>query len=73
MDHKTEDILFGHLSNASDRHVLVGQPEGVHDIYACDGGATVVHVVRDVVHVKEPVHEVAADTKLWVACLGVAH
>lgn len=70
---KIAHSLLGHLANTGDWHVLLGQPQGVHDVHACRHCSPVVHAVRDVVEVEQPVHEVAADAKLGVRGVGVAH
>ena len=51
----------------------VREPQSVHDVDTGVGCATVVHVIGNIVEVEEPVHEVAANTKLGVARVRVAH
>ena len=53
--------------------VRVWTPEYIHDICAVTSCATVVHVVRNIVHMKQPDHEVAVGTELRVLGLRVAH
>lgn len=66
-------VLLGHLANARDRSVLLGQPQSVHDIDAGGSCSAVVHVVRNIVEVEKPIHEVTADAELRVRCIGIAH
>ena len=47
-------------------------PQTVHDIDTDAYSAAISHVVGDIVHVEQPVHEIAADAKLRVRSLRIA-
>ena len=47
--------------------------QGVHDVHSGTHSATVSHVVRDVVQVEQPVHEVATYPQLRIRSIWVAH
>ncbi len=50
----------------------MGMIQGVHNIYTGADGAAIIHVIRDVVEMEQPVHEIAADAKLGESGVGVA-
>lgn len=51
----------------------VRTPKGVHHVHSLTRCVTVVHLVRYIVHMKKPVHEITSGAKLWVGGVRVAH
>ena len=64
---------FRQLSDMTLGIVGVGLVVGGHDLVADRVCALVIHIVREIVEMEEPVHEIAAHPQLterrrWVAC-----
>lgn len=66
-------LLSGHPCDTGLGSRLIHVIQDGHDIFCHASRRPVRHVVREVVHMKEPVYEVAGDTRLLERGSGIAH